>query len=436
MSKVFVLDTDKHPLDPVHPGRARLLLTHGRAAVFRRYPFTIILKEAAPAPQRGGLRLKIDPGSKTTGLAIVNDASGEVVWAAELQHRGEAIKKALDDRRRVRRSRRGRKTRYRPSRYSNRAKPKGWLPPSLESRIANTLTWARRLVRFCPITAISQELVKFDPQLVENPEIKGVEYQQGELAGYEVREYLLEKWGRQCAYCGATGVPLEVEHIVCRKRGGTNRVSNLTLACNPCNDAKGTQFIQDFLKDKPALLQRILAQTKAPLKDAAAVNATRWKLSRRLQSLGLPVETGTGGQTRYNRVRRRLAKAHWLDAVCVGTSTPEVLHLAGVVPLLIVATGHGRRQKCNVTKIGFPCSKPKGERKVKGFQTGDLVKAVVTKGTKQGVYVGRVLVRASGSFDIQTNRGRVQGISHRSCIPVHRCDGYSYLKGTTLSSPV
>jgi hypothetical protein len=118
------------------------------------------------------------------------------------------------------------------------------------------------------------------------------------------------------------------------------------------------------------------------------------------------------------------------------TSTPEVLHLAGVVPLLIVATGHGSRQKCNVTKIGFPCSKPKGERKVKGFQTGDIVRAIVTKGTKQGVYVGRVLVRASGSFDIRTKQGRVQGISHRSCIPVHRCDGYNYLKGTTLFSPV
>ena len=106
MSHVFVLDANKQPLAPVHPGRARLLLTQGKAAVFRHYPFTIILKEAAPAPQRAGLRLKIDPGSKTTGLSVVNDASGEVLWVAELQHRGEAIKQALNTRRRVRRSRR------------------------------------------------------------------------------------------------------------------------------------------------------------------------------------------------------------------------------------------------------------------------------------------------------------------------------------------
>ena len=258
MSNVFVLDPDKQPLDPVHPGRARLLLTQGKAAVSRRYPFTIIFKEAVPSPQVQELRLKIDPGSKTTGLALINDATGKVVWAAELQHRGEVIKKALDDRRRVRQSRRRRKTRYRKPRFKNRTRRKGWLPPSLESRIANTLTWARRLLRSCPLEAVSMEVVKFDMHLMQHPEIEGVEYQQGELAGYEVREYLLEKWGRTCAYCGATDVPLEVEHILCRARGGTHRISNLTLACKPCNDVKGTQLIEEFLSDRPGVLKKFL----------------------------------------------------------------------------------------------------------------------------------------------------------------------------------
>jgi hypothetical protein len=110
--------------------------------------------------------------------------------------------------------------------------------------------------------------------------------------------------------------------------------------------------------------------------------------------------------------------------------------MAGIVPLLITATGHGSRQKCNVNEIGFPCSRPKGTKKVRGYQTGDMVRAVVTTGTKQGVYVGRVLVRASGSFDIRTRQGRVQGISHRFCTPVHRRDGYSYQKGSGHSSSV
>src|SRR3954451_13430849 len=79
MSKVFVLDTHKQPLNPVHPGRARLLLSSGKAAVLKRYPFTIILKTVVEHPVFEPLRVKIDPGSKTTGLALVNDATGEVV---------------------------------------------------------------------------------------------------------------------------------------------------------------------------------------------------------------------------------------------------------------------------------------------------------------------------------------------------------------------
>ncbi len=132
-----------------------------------------------------------------TGIALVSEEN--VIWGAELTHRGEQIKSALDSRRAVRRSRRNRKTRYRPARFSNRKRREGWLPPSLQHRVDTTLTWVKRLIRYCPVADIVQELVKFDLQKIENPEISGVEYKQGELQGYEVREYLLEKWNRQCA---------------------------------------------------------------------------------------------------------------------------------------------------------------------------------------------------------------------------------------------
>lgn len=275
MSKVFVLDTLKQPLTPVHPGRARLLLRAGKAAVYRRYPFTIILKRQVKYPAPAPLRLKIDLGATTTGLALVNDASSEVVWAAELTHRGAAIKTALDTRRSVRRGRRSRTTRYRAPRWANRRRKKGWLPPSLRSRVENILTWVTRIRRIAHVTALSQELVRFDLQKMENPEISGVEYQQGTLFGYEVREYCLEKWGRTCVYCGATGVPLQLEHIRSRAKGGTQRVSNLTLACEPCNLAKGAQDIRVFLAHDPARLERILKQARNPLKEATAVNAAR-----------------------------------------------------------------------------------------------------------------------------------------------------------------
>jgi len=269
-------------------------------------------------------------------------------------------------------------------------------------------------------------------QAMDTPEIAGVEYQQGTLAGYEVREYLLEKWQRRCAYCGKDNVPLQIEHILPTSKGGTNRVSNLTLACEPCNIAKGTREIKAFLANKPDVATRILAQAKAPLKDASAVNATRWELFRRLQALGLPLECASGGLTKFNRLSQGLEKAHWIDAACVGKSTPPCLSLHGVVPLLITATGSGNRQMCGTNKYGWPVRHRSRQKHHYGYQTGDMVRAVVPSGRRVGEYIGRVLVRATGSFDIQTTQGRVQGISHRFFTPLHRRDGYRYQKGEVV----
>ncbi len=274
------------------------------------------------------------------------------------------------------------------------------------------------------------ELVKFDLQQMNTPEIQGAEYQQGTLFGYELREYLLEKWGRQCAYCGRVGVPLQIEHIVPKAKGGTDRVSNLTLACEKCNSKKGTKDLAVFLKKKPDLLAKIVQQARTPLKDASAVNTTRWALLKRLKEFGLPVECGSGGRTKCNRSTRRLPKAHWLDAACVGSSTPEILKVEGIIPLLIKATGHGSRQMCLMDEYGFPRSGPKAARWVKGYQTGDLVRAVVPEPLKTaGFHIGRVKVRATGSFDIRTKQRNVAGVSYQYCQPIHRNDGYNYSRG-------
>lgn len=429
MSLVFVIDQEKQPLDPIPPGRARFLLRAGHAAVWRRYPFTLILKDrtteeqAPPQP----LRLKIDPGSKTTGLALVDDASGQVVWAGELTHRGQQVKKALDHRRVCRRSHRGRHTRYRQARYLNRKRQDGWLPPSLESRIANVLCWVHRLQHLCPVCAISLELVKFDTQLLQDPEISGVEYQQGELAGYELREYVLERMGRVCAYCHQSGVPLEMEHIVPRSRGGSNRARNLAPACHACNQAKGNRTAAEFGHPE------VEARAKAPLKDAAAVNATRWALFHRLEALELAVETGSGGRTKWNRLTRGLPKTHWLDAACTGASTPAVLRIKGIVPLLISAQGRHSRQMCRTNEAGFPDKAPKATSVVGGFRTGDLVRAVVPPSSKKvGTYVGRIAIRARGYCNVKTASATTQGIHTRYCHPLHKGDGYSYAKGAAL----
>ncbi|MCG5059997.1 MAG: HNH endonuclease [Limnoraphis sp. WC205] len=418
---VFVLDTKRQPLTPCKPSVARKLLNARKAKVFRLYPFTIILnKEVADSSE--SLTLKIDPGSKVTGLAILS--CSKLLWVAELIHRGQTIKAALESRRSLRRSRRNRHTRYRKPKFLNRTRTKGWLAPSLQHRVETTLTWVNKLSRLVPIRFIFQELVRFDLQQIENPEISGVEYQQGELVGYEVREYLLNKWDRKCTYCGAENVPLQVEHIHPKAKGGTNRISNLCLACEPCNIKKGTKSIEQFLSKKPDVLKKIQAQSKRPLKDAASVNSTRWALLNGLKDTGLDVTTGSGGLTKFNRTRLQLPKTDYFDAACVG-DTLELFVLANQ-PLLIKATGHGSRQMCRTDKFGFPSRYVPQFKFIKGFQTGDIVKAVVTSGKKIGTYTGRVALRSTGSFNISTTNGLLQGIGYKYCRQIHQKDGYGY----------
>ena len=410
---VLVVDAKKNPLTPCKPSVAKKLLKAGKAAVYRRFPFTIILKKECISNQQK-LQLKIDPGSQATGLALVQDA--QVVWVAELNHRGSLIKKKLDSRRASRRLRRSR-LRYRKPRFLNRTRPKGWLAPSLEHRVLTTMTWVKRLIKFAPVNSIVIELVKFDTQKLETPEILGIEYQQGELLGYEIREYLLEKWDRKCTYCLSENIPLQVEHIVPKARNGSNKLSNLCLACEKCNQKKGNQSIEQFLAKNPSLLKTILSQAKKPLRDAAAVNATRWKLFNSLKETGLPVATGTGGQTKFNRQRLGLEKTHFYDAACAGQV--DSLEVLSNQPLIITCKGHGGRQKAALNKYGYPI-RYNPLKPIKGWQSGDL--ALDNLGN-----LGRVNPRSkSNSFNFTVFGQKAKSLHVNKLKRVHQKDGYTY----------
>lgn len=429
---VFVLDTERRPLTPCRPAQARRMLRAGKAAVLRRFPFTIILKAARPDADVKPLTVKIDPGAKVTGLAL-GDAS-RVLFAAELTHRGGAIKSALEERRRYRRNRRARKTRHRAARFDNRVRNRRglageraykWLPPSLQHRVETTLTWVRRFERFSPVEALALERVKFDMQKMQNAEITGVEYQQGALAGYQVREYLLEKFNRTCVYCGAKDVPLEVEHVQPTALGGSDRISNLTLACRPCNMKKGAQPVEVFLKHRPEVLARLKVQMKKPLASAAAVNATRNAILDALVATGLPVETGDGAQTKFNRTRLGYGKAHWIDAACVGVSGAAIVLDAAMKPLQIKACGHGVRQRCRPDAYGFPRKAAPRNKAFAGYQTGDLVKANVPGGKYAGTYTGRIAIRHRPSFRLSTS-GTVFDVHPKHLKKIQGADGYAY----------
>ena len=428
---------------PCSEKRARKLLESGRARIHRLVPFVIrLIDRGAVDSVLQPLSIKLDPGSKFTGIALVREAKKTdldsvevqknitVLSLFELTHRGRQISEGLTARRQMRRRRRG-ALRYRAPRFLNRGnKGKGWLAPSLQHRVDTTIAWVSRLRRLAPVASIAQELVRFDMQALDNPDISGVEYQQGTLAGYEVREYLLEKFGRKCAYCGAENTPLNIDHVHPKANGGSNRISNLALACIPCNSRKSAQPVEQFLAKKPDVLKRVLEQVKRPLKDAAAVNSTRWALFNALKATGLPVTVASGGKTKFNRHVLSIPKTHALDAACVG----EVSTIKGwqKPTLALKCTGRGSYQRTRLDAFGFPRGILMREKSIKGFRTGDRVTATVPTGKKAGTYTGRVAIRKTGSFNIQTGSEVIQGIGYKHCRILQRGDGYGYAWLTTV----
>ena len=280
--------------------------------------------------------------------------------------------------------------RYRPPRFPNRKRKAGWLPPSLEARVDQTLhTW--------------------------------VQIPKRTLLGYEVRTCLLEPWGRRCVHCRKTDVPLPGKHIVPKARGGSNRLSNLTIACAPCNLHKGPRTATEFGYPD------IQAQAQKPLRDAAMMNATRWRLYEQLKAIGLPIESGSGGRTKPQRIEHSFPQEHYFAALCVGESTPaHFTHLPAQVQRW-TAKGRGTRQLGGPDAYGFPIRHRARQQGYFGFQTGDLVRAVVPTGKYAGSHTGRVLVRSSGRVDITTDGRRVaQGIAYKPCRILQRNGGWVY----------
>ena len=417
---VFVLNKSKKPLDMISNAKARILLKNKLAVVVKAYPFTIRLRDNRCGSQNRAYTVKLDPGSKTTGIAII-DNKGSVVMLAELEHRGRIIKKNLDSRRAIRRSRRQRKTRYRASRFNNRTRPESWLAPSVKSRADNVINFIKKYKKLLNIAQIEIEKVSFDTaQMSSEIELYGVDYQQGPLYQNKLRDFIFSRSNGKCSYCGKQAQ--EIDHIVPRSKGGTDSVNNLTATCRSCNEKKSNLTLKAFGK----LMNKDyshLEPKKLP-KDAAIVQSARNYMVKEITKLVPDTTTHDAWRTKYNRDELGLPKQHYYDALSVG-NTQDYKFLTDKV-LQISAQGRGSRQMCRMDKFGFPRTSPKGSKSVKGFQTGDIVKAVVPSGLKRGEYFGRVAVRSNGYFDIKTNKETAQGIGYKYCHIIQRCDGYSY----------
>jgi 5-methylcytosine-specific restriction endonuclease McrA len=438
---VFVLDKSKRPLNPTSNGKASWLLDNGYATIHKTQPFTIRLKKKIQKPNLKKYIIKIDPGSQTTGLSI--NCGSEVVFLANLNHRANAIKKKLDQRRDHRRFRRA-QLKYREKRFDNRDREKGWLLPSINSIVKNIKTWIQRLKDLCPIDKVVVEIVNFDTQKMQNSDIEGIEYQQGTLQGYTVKEYLLYQNNHICQYCvGYTDDPiLEVEHKNPKSRGGTDSIKNLTLSCKTCNRDKDNRTLEEWVENLKAKdfrkklyklryhnVKKILNnQEHINLKDAARVNAYKTKLIKELKYLSDTLEFSNGAKTKYNRNQiADLPKEHYFDALCIKTAEKNHNFDKGFKVLNIKATGRGRRQRVKIDRYGFPKDKPKVSSK-EGFRTGDIVKAQVPEKYKySGTYIGRVAIRASGNFRVDCFDGTSKAsVPVRYITLLQRGDGYSY----------
>ena len=458
---VITLDKHKRPLGFCSERRARVLLTKRRACVHRYYPFTIIIKDVdARDLDIPEYRIKIDPGAKHTGIAIVRESDNAVMAYFQIEHRGESIVQKLETRHAARRNRRQRETRYRRCKWINHYLPKdskyktesprpdSWLPPSVKSTSDNIISWVRRLCKLINIRCCSFEAVRFDTQLLDNPNIEGVEYQQGTLFGYEVKEYLLDKYGHTCQYCNGVSDDsiLEWEHIQPKSKGGSDSIKNATLACHTCNQDKGNTLLPDWLEQEKAVkgsaarkklsearilgIQRVMTGNppKVSNRYCAWVSSSRRATERGLFGIFGEVECASGGRTKFNREMLKLPKDHHYDALCVGT-VPETgfNDLTNGYCLYIKAMGRGSRFRGKINKCGIITTKlKKGPRRRFGFQNGDIVAADVPKGKYAGYHVGRVMTRASGAFDIRCTDGKLVTANQQYCRILQHDNGYQY----------
>ena len=418
---VFVLDRSKKPLDMITNAEARILLRKKLAVIHKVYPFTIRLRDNSCVGKDKTYTVKLDPGSRTTGIAITDDKD-QVVVLAELEHKGQTIKKGLNKRKSLRRSRRQRKTRYRPARFQNRTKPKGWLAPSVKSRADNVINFIKKYKKFLNINKVMIEHVSFDvAQMSSDTSLIGIDYQQGPLCNTNLRNFVFSKTKGRCSYCGAKAT--EIDHIVPRAKGGTNSTYNLTPTCKSCNEKKSNLSLKDFGKLVGKDFSK-LKPKKLP-KDAAIVQSARNYMIKEISKLVADTTSYDAWLTKYNRDQLGLPKEHYYDALSLGEVPSKFNFLTNKI-LLISAKGRGSRQMCSMNKYGFPRTSPKGSKFVEGFQTGDIVKAVVTNGLRQGEYLGRVAVKSSGYFKIETKSGVVRDIGYKYCHLIQRGDGYSY----------
>ena len=378
---VYVLNKDGQPLMPTNRyGKVRHLLKDGKAKVVKRCPFTIqLLYESTNYTQP--VSLGIDAGSKHIGVSATTES--KVFYEADVELRNDIVE-LISTRRENRRSRRNRKTRYRKARFDNRRKDDGWLAPSIRQKIDTHLTVIANVHKILPITKIIVETAQFDIQKIKNPEIQGIEYQQGEQMDFwNVREYVLWRDNHTCQCCKGKSKDkiLNVHHIESRKTGG-NAPNNLVTLCEYCH----TQYHKGNIQ-LPKSIKR-----GASFKDSSFMGIMRWSLYNKLKEIYPDVHMTYGYITKNTRIENNLPKDHYIDARCI-SSNPLAKTLGYVYYQKKIRCHNRQIHKSKILKGGIR-KRNQAEYLVKGFRLFDKV---LWKG-KECFIFGR---RATGRMDLR-----------------------------------
>lgn len=402
---VYILNKYNQPLMPtMRHGKVRRLLKSGKAKVVKRCPFIIqLLYETGNNVQE--VVLGVDAGSKVIGVSASTET--KELYSAEVMLRNDIVD-LLSTRREFRRARRSRKTRYRKARFLNRVKSKnkGWLAPSVENKIGTHFTTVKNVMKILPVSKVIVETASFDIQKIKNPEMSGVEYQQGDQIDFwNAREYVLWRDGHKCQCCKGKSKDkiLNVHHIESRKTGG-DAPNNLVTLCEYCH----TQYHKGNI-ELPKTIKR-----GASYRDAAFMGIMRWAFYNRLKDmLDIPVSMTYGYITKNTRIQNELPKEHRIDALCI-SGRPQAERLACYYLQKKVRCHNRQLHKAAISKGGYRKNN-QAPKYVFGYQLFDKVQL---HGNECFVF-GR---RTSGSFDVRRIDGDKisAGISYKKLQPLEK----------------
>jgi len=488
---VHVLNKHGKPLMPCEPRKARILLREGKAKPVKGKTgyFTIQLLYGSSGYKQE-IVVGIDTGAKRVPIAAVGNS--KVYYAKEKILRTD-VKKQLSDRASYRRTRRNRKTRYRKPRFHNRVKtkcarcgvnnvPKVWkrvkrkkvkskkkvcngraklcrkcqgkkgqavhevtarshnrphiLGPSVLNRAESILNDIYKLSESLHISKIVVEIASFDTQKMANALIEGIEYQHGTLFGHEVKQYLLTVHKHKCAYCGGLSGDsvLEIEHIHPKGKGGTDKISNLTVSCRTCNRTdKGNMTLEQWekvlrnnpseinlkrLKNIPAIRKQ--SRLKKGFIYSALTQSYKNYLLAELRK-DFTVEVTFGAKTKYHRTKLGLSKSQINDALIIASEGKRVK----MPRYYLLERQIKKRHPCDYIsppKKGQPIVKYKRQSEIFGFRLWDKVKCNHPKlGDVVGYVQGR---RSSGSFAIASLDGEllIGGITYKKLTMLRKAE--------------